>query len=484
MDRDFNRERTLLDAINRTVVNGVPIAEHSYMEDEAIWQSFQQFLVDAEIITYLKLGSFDAYREWDGALRAPSLKIAFTFAAVALGNLIGTLWLIIGRQKVLIFSVDKVSDRNTHSDFRIAPLYEALKDEHARYVECFHTVLGKSTFFNALTRLRPALYLEGIDALWYALRAVGISRQQPLRLESVSGTDDEKKFIAHVIRKYVALFPLIAFRTEFFEIVLKLSAVRLMIGVDDARHYHALVEACRRCTIRTVVLQHGGGHYSPYHPGWLGSPVFGGKRYLRADCLVVWSEYWVRVLKQLGSVYPQSSIVVGGAPSILEDPFAPKAVERVVVVPHETESNKGEVSEYLKALAACPDTSVYFKIRPDLTRESQCNKYERVPWGSIRVSEWLSEVPRPSVAVGAYSTFLYDMIAVEVPVLRMETSMEYGRTIVTEGLAGTLPLASVCASIEAAATTPHAILDERKKKLVSDLKLVATLRSIIRDALH
>lgn len=479
MDRDLRREQELLQLINRSVVNGTPIAEHSYMGDEALWQAFQQFLLDAEILEYLAGGSFATYVARDARLRKPSLKAAAMWAGVAVINLVGVAWLILSRREVLVFSVDKVSDRVTHSDFRIAPLYAALHAERVPFVECFHTVLTKSTFWNLGQRMRAALYLEGIDALWHAARAVGLVRDATMSIESAGGTDDERKFIEHVIRKYYALFPLIAFRTKFFELVLRFSAVRLMVGVDDARHYHALIEACRRRGVKSVVLQHGAGHYSQYHPGWLGSAVFGGKRYMRADVLVVWSEYWTRMLAEIHSVYPPSSIHVGGAPTVATHSFAPKIEKRVVLVPHETESNKVEVARYLVALASCPGAHLYFKVRSDLSQSSQCAEYGDMSWKNIHVVRLVSDIPRPDVVVGVYSTFLYDMIAVGIPVLRMETAMEYGSTLLSAGLVSTLPLNGLCDALAVAEATHQEILEARKKILNSELDLVTTLRGII-----
>jgi hypothetical protein len=476
-DRDFTYELGLLERINATEVNETPIAQWR-MNDVALWQSYQQFLFDADIQAFAKAGSFAEYQKQQKSYQGGRIK-RFLVSLLLIGvTLLASVWLILSRRKVLLFSVDKVSDKTSKSDFRIAPLYNALREEKVRFIECFHTSVGISFVKNLFTRGRLALYLEGIDALWYACRLFG--HQAPtLTFGSISGTEDEQQFIRYIIKKYVGVFPLLEFRISFFEKLLQHSAVRLVTGVDDARHYHALVEAAHRAGIPSMLLQHGGGHFTPYHPGWLSNPVFGNGRYMRADTLVVWSDYWKDELLRLGSVYPEESLIVGGLPQTLQNPFLPKLPNtKVILIPYETDAPKNVVAEYLNACTHCLNTEVYFKLRPDVARSTQLAPYGSVQWEKIHIETELKNIPAPTLVLGVYSTFLYDMVRLGIPIALMKTDMVSGQGMVRNALANELSLAKVCDAVLVDAE----VLLKRTKRLQSDKNLDQTLRGLLHTA--
>ena len=120
------------------------------------------------------------------------------------------------------------------------------------------------------------------------------------------------------------------------------------------------------------------------------------------------------------------------------------------------------------------------KLRPDYPRDEQLQEYAGTEMSAV-VS--LSELPaRPSLAVGTYSTFLYDMVAASVPVAILDTSLDYGRGMVENGLAEPLRKDDLCAALARLASTPEAILTARREQLTAPhASLDATLAHIAKD---
>lgn len=431
-------ERELFYRFKEAEVDGKPLTSYTIFGDTPLWHRFSQFIFDSDIKRFARAGSFKAYKKECDSFEKTKISALFVFLVVFLVNVIAFLVLFILRQRVLVFSVDKVSDKKTRGDFRLSGLYEVLKD--VSFIECFHTKIGKSFLSHLFARRRAGLYLEGIDGLWYAGR---IFRKKPsFEISGLSGSEDEVSFMRYTISKYLALKDMLLFRKKVLSLILKYSGVRLVIGIDDVRHYHELLEAARDNGVRSVLLQHG--HFTKYHLGWLGSEEYEGMRYVKADSLLVWSEYWKEELLRLGSVYKEKDIVVSGYPGKkVEVSFAPSIEKKVVLVPHETEAPLAEVHGYIKACVGC-GAKVYLKVRPDYEIKAQLAGYPDDIVDCVEVVSSLFEVPKPDVVLGVYSTFLYDMGLLGIPVGIMDTSMDYGEGMVINGVAKKVELNNVC----------------------------------------
>lgn len=484
MSRDLQYEKELVHRLNTVMVNGVPAALHTPIEGVSVWHTFQQFLLDSDVKLFARTRSFALYQE--EVQKLSRFRVRRTLSALVLLclQLGGLLVLVVGRPKVLVFGVDKVSDTAFTSDFRMHGLYKFLRTERIRFLECLHTIPGKQLVSNFLKRMRFALYVEAFDVLWYIGRAIS----QPLYsaphydIGAIHGTDDEVAFIRFTVKKYLAIQPLIAFRIRALAFVLKYSAVRTAFLIDDVRHYQALTEACRIRGIPTYALQHG--HYTKYHIGWLRSPDFGDLRLMCADVLLVWSEYWKNELVRLGSAYPEECLVVSGRDhggQILfknRDPH-----HRVLLVPHESESIKSNVSAFLKEAVLDPRTIAYLKLRPDMSRDEQLTSYGADLPPEVRVVDSLSDVPHPDVVAGVYSSFLYDMIERKIPILVIYGAMDFGEGIVQNRLGEWVKPGSVSESIEKMVHMTEEERDARARNLGSEANFADSLRSILRRVL-
>lgn len=447
-------ERELFYRFEEAIVDGKPLPSYTIFSDTPLWHRFSHFLFDSDIKRFARAGSYKAYKKECASFEKTKLSALFIFFIAFLVNVFAVVNLFIFRQKVLVFSVDKVSDKKTKGDFRLSGLYEALSG--TSFVECFHTSVGKSFISHLFYRKRVGLYLEGIDGLWYVARA--FRKNTSFHIEGLSGTEDEVAFMRYTIEKYFAVKNMLLFRKKVLAFILKYSGIRLVIGIDDVRHYHELLEAAKDNSIKTVLLQHG--HFTKYHVGWLASDAYAGMRYVKSDMLLVWSEYWKEELIRLNSVYKEKDILVSGYPSKkVNASFANSIKERVVLIPHETEAPLIEVYEYIKACALC--ARVYLKIRPDYSIKEQLSGYPSDLNEYVKVVSSLSEVPRPNAVLGVYSTFLYDIGLLGIPILYMETSMDYGEGMALNGIAEKVELRNVCTVLTKELVSPKARIDSK-----------------------
>lgn len=478
--RDMKYELALFRRMEGARVHGQSITDLGLYDGTTLWQRFHQTVFDGDVKRFARTKSFSSFLNEERQFHKP-LVFFLTSCVATLSNLITVCGAFVTHPRVLIFSVDKVSDQVTRSDFRLRAVYDVLSKNHVSYTECFHTLLGKSMLKNILSRKRLALYLEGFDWMYFLARPL-IEKKHELHIEGLSGTEDEVAFMSHTISKYVRIRDLMAFRRRMLVWFLRAAGVKAVVGIDDVRHYHEVLAAARACSIPSLMVQHG--HFTKYHVGWLGyQHAPDSMSYVAPDALLVWSNYWKQELLRLGSVFPSERIIEAGYPNTtVRAMFSPGREEEalIILVPHETESPKREVSEYIRRLAHLHGAVVYLKIRPDLTKEEQLATYDDEVQQLVRVVTSFSEMPVPSVACGVYTTLLYDMVREYIPTLVMQTNMDYGEGIVANGLADTLSLHTLEEDIRAAHALSNTERALRAERLGSPKSLENTLLDELR----
>ncbi len=109
-----------------------------------------------------------------------------------------------------------------------------------------------------------------------------------------------------------------------------------------------------------------------------------------------------------------------------------------MLIPYETDAPKLEVRQYIDNFIAQGKT-VYFKLRKDIPKEIQLNQYgftiENIPSNCIAIVDESEVLHKIDAVAGVYSTYLYDMLYLGVPVLILDTSMDYGLGMIAGGLA-------------------------------------------------
>lgn len=352
-------------------------------------------------------------------------------------SLVSLMLCMIRPRRALLFSVDKESGPH-RTDFRIGKVYARLRTHHTPFIEFFHTTVSVGSLKRMLLRFRPAFYLEGLD-WWYHIT------HKPGTTPELSGLETFSELEADIVRstvtKYVQARGLFEYRIRAVRRILKMCGVQIVLGVDDARHYHSLATASLELGIPFYAFQHA--HVTPYHVGWLGG--LGGRR-ARPSKMIVWNEYWKKEFETLGAVWPPDDLIVGGSPKhdvaatlCRGGPGSP------VVIPYETEAPKSAVQELVRELVAS-GVRVLYKLRPDVSHADQLAVLG-VEAKLVTPTTIIDEPVR--AVVGTYSTYLYDALAIGVPAVVLKTELRFAERLVASGLVVSAQLGSVGRALSA-----------------------------------
>lgn len=470
-DKDIPYAVDLYDRLlTQVTVDGRLLGEVLIRSRYNAWDVFSTQALFDDCATFSRTRSYDqvAHHYTQAIHGKLHLKAFFTGMGLWLMSKLAIVFLILGRQKVLVFSVDKESVPQYHADFRIGKIYQQLDVFEIGYVECFHTTLNRSVFGRAWRRKRVAVYLEGIDWLFFTLRAIRrvfMGRGPQLRVSGLdSFSDDEKKFVRALVQKYLSALPLVSFRIRVLSFALRLSGVALIVGIDDARQYHELSAAAQERNIPFYVYQHGVGHVTPYHRGWLRDNRLRGQR-MRPSDLVVWNDYWKQEFKSLGSLWEDEHLHIGGNAKAVKGSVLKKGTpDDPVLIPFEVDAPRDLLRKYVAALEAV-NVPVIFKLRPDVSVASQKKILEGVD-GSVT---YTTEVTQPiSAIVGMYSTLLYEAVGEGVPAGLLMSPVRYGERLVNNGLYTAITLATLDTDLMALKNLSEREIDKRKQVAVSE----------------
>ena len=420
--------------------------------------------------------------------RISRVTIALTALVVVAVSLISYGILVITRQHVLIFSGDRPTSPQG-GDFRLAGVYAFLAKAHIPYIEIFYTTLSRLFFKHLATRGRPAMYLEAVDAV-----ARLVVRRGARDVEAYIATLDlgvfgeDAEVLRSMLRSTVRRVPLSLFRIRALAALLRPTAVRALLTIDNVRHYHELVAACKKVGIHTYAFQHG--QFGKYQVGWLQAAREPGN-IVKPEKLVVWSEYWRDELTRLGTYFTPGELFVGGQASGGTHESLPPREGRGqgrggrVLVPFETDISRDEVLAYMAVLRQLPDTSIYFKPRADRSLKDQLATYGLVEKEVAVITDTRHALTETDVVLGSKSTFLYDAIAYGKPVVFIKTVMDHAAALATRGLVSEARTPTdLPRALAEAARTPQAKLERRKERLVGGtiIPLEATLHTFLVEA--
>lgn len=448
-----------------------------------LWHCFAQSAFMDDCVAFSRTKRFadvaDGYRSAHGG--GMSLSYFLMGGIAFLITLVAWLKIRFGKKRVLIYSVDRATG-TYHADFRIERIYRELEARHVPYTEVFHTIIGRGFWQNLIARRRAAVYLEGIEWLFYLVRMLkraGVGRAAALTVAGLENfTNDERLFAEALIQKYVSVAPLLRFRTDYLTHILTGSSVATALSIDDMRHDHEIMIAARRANIASYAFQHG--QFTPYHIGWIATEAYHGE-YARADRLVVWNEYWRNELIALNAVWSADRIDVGGSPKDLTAlKIMHSADSPLVLIPYEIHAPTETLKRFLESLKACGMEPV-IKLRPDKSTSGQLERFGDVG-KDIRTVTDLADLHEPVACVaGTSSTFLYDAAGSGVPVGLVVTPLKYAKRMVENGLADAVPPGDPCSALKRLAALPESEIAGRQSVLAPADYFADTIGSILKS---
>jgi hypothetical protein len=345
---------------------------------------------------------------------------------------------IAGRD-TLFYIIDHVSP-GLRQDFRFTPLYRELDRSGFRYAEYAHTLSPYQALKNFFRRGRPVFFLEAAD-FWAQL--AGERPVVPAVEIPVQGSDILED------RALRALVPVVmegcaqsVARQRMLKRALRFQRVRRALIFDDNRHNHELVAACISLGIPVLGFQHG--VFNKFHAGLMAYGFSGARRHA-FDRYGVWSGLFRDRLLRDTALYTSDQVFVAGpvrppdvstsSPDRPKKESGPGGTIRVLVV-SEPLARKHEVAAFLQTLLKDPRFELYLKLRPGESEKSleeyslPASRVHLLQTGTVY--EAFAQV---DVAVGSYSSVLYEAALTGIPIVWMKTTRAYGRELVEEGIA-------------------------------------------------
>jgi len=361
----------------------------------------------------------------------------------------------LARRDTVFFIVDHVSPGLRH-DFRFAPLYREFDRLGFRYAEYAHTLLPRQALGNFVRRRRPVFFLESSDvwARWTGQRITAPVVSNPF--EKAAPASDprngppaanglEDRALWALVTTVLESCALSIARQRILKRGLQFQRAQRAVIFDDNRHNHELVAACLSLGIPVLGFQHG--VFNKFHAGLMAFGFSGGRPHA-FDRYGVWSDLFRERLLRDSTLYGPDRVFVSGPVRPPEETStrqtgrhpadgATRSTKGIrVLVVSEPLARKQEVAPFLRALLRDPQFELCLKLRPGESDRSL--KEYGLPAERVRllqtgtVYEALEQV---DVAVGTYSTVLYEAVLAMVPIVWMKTSRAYGCELVEEHLA-------------------------------------------------
>ena len=477
----FKYALDFLKRLNALHYQGRPVSQQTIFGEYNVWIFFQNRIFFNELREFAKDKQVPVEFKSSLRVRLQNFVLA-TFALLV--SLLGVLSMILLGKRTLVYSIDRTNSKVLWNDARMDPVYQYLKSSKASFMECFHTTFDLDFVKRLFARRRWGIYIKSIDTMFGLLNFFGFIKRSHVDIGDVdwsSFAPEERAYAKWLLHKYLSSIDLAVFRVRVLRKILSWAKIETLLTIDNTRDYWELILATKMNNIKSYAFQHG--HFTKYHVGWLDDGSFGGK-IVCPDGLFVWSDFWKQELLRLGTYFPEEAIEVGGLKnSLLANP--PKTHHELigVLIPYEVDSDKLEMKKYIDSLLACGGVKIFFKLRTDLDAERQMSEYHlniRYHPDLLFVSDVSKHLSDIDVVAGTYSTFLYDMVAYEKPVVLLETSSDFGEGLVVNGLADSLSLDNVCDRIREVASTDKSVLRARKERLfgANPLLMYDTVRNL------
>lgn len=405
-----------------------------------------------------------AHRSKSGVGRSELSLVSSSLQALIRGRL--------QRSDTAFYAIDVVSP-GLQYDFRLQPLYDALKKRRYRYVEYVHITDAALAVETRKKRGRDAVYYEVIGDLMG-----GPAVSLPADVALVAGCDLDpfglhRDVVARCVQWMLAWSRSSILQVRLLKRLLRIQGACRAIVLDDSRHAQELVVACK--SLRIPVLSYMHGLLNRYHPGLMAYGSEGARRHT-ADLYGLWSEYFRRRVT-CGDLYDESNTFVCGPlrqptraelSALARRPRGEQGSIRVLVV-SEPRTPPDEVAPYLRALLTDVRIRVAVKTRPGEARPYACRglgeaemaQINLVPGGTV-----FEAFADADVVIAAYSSVLYEAAMALLPIVHLSTSFSYGKDIATDGLAVSAESPrQICAAVRDAAGESDSTLKARRERI-------------------
>jgi len=236
------------------------------------------------------------------------------------------------------------------------------------------------------------------------------------------------KYTNQIINKHVTSY---YSHTKLFEHL----NYSFFIGIDDTTTVYPLLYASSDNSINSLGIQHG--IYVSRHEDYI---MNGIQNYKWFDNVIVWGEYWKRLIQKHSNLFDDSfHLVASNKHSYEYKQPAPQGDKRVVLIPYEFLADTIIIGEYIKKFID-QGFDVHFKIRPGPGEsiKAQLHAYFLGSYlEKITIIEEISydQMSCVSAIAGTQTTLLLDLLPFQKPIFILDTPFNFMLDIVEDGLA-------------------------------------------------
>ncbi len=233
-------------------------------------------------------------------------------------------------------------------------------------------------------------------------------------------------YVKNIISKHIRTF-------STYSLVAKKLDYRLFFGIDDANHIYPFLYAVQDAGIPTLGFQHG-THVKRHEPYYM----HGIDRYRWYDNVLVWGEYWRRIILKHSKLFDESFHLLSSNKNNYDYTRLEKTVsEKTVLVPYEFLTDTIKVGEYIKKLIK-KGFVVYFKPRADEMIQDQIKAYylgEHECQLKILPQITAEAMAQIDVIAGTATALLFDLLPYNKPIWIFETPFRLMYDMVEDGYA-------------------------------------------------
>ncbi len=377
-----------------------------------------------ESVTVVHRAPKNILRSWRRWLGTPLVAMAVVASWLA------AWWFRARGRAVAVYTVDIVSPGLRH-DFRIDPIYRELERRELSYGEFVHSLGGVGAVQNFFRRRRLSIDMQAM-AMLEAHPAVDMSLAASIRVGDMPV--DRARFFCALAREGCRASSEAVRRYRALRRLVRLHRPRFALVLDDSRHAHELVAACRSEGVYVVSYQHGA--FNRYSVGLMTYGFLDGKPH-RANAYGLWSDYFRQRLLRDSRLYDASTTFVCGmlrspGPDVEAKDRSPEGRVRVLVV---SESERTE--EVVPFVAQLLDREAYevtLKLRPGEQVPTPWRPLLELGLGTSKQSVY-DAVRDCDVVLGTYSSVLYEAAFLLKPLVVVKTTAPVGDELVQESLA-------------------------------------------------
>ena len=361
----------------------------------------------------------------------------FQIAGILLNNILASVLTRVTGTKVTVFGT--IPDA-TGANFRLRDLYAELDSRGIRFIHSFGFSGFKAYFRHLLKYRRFCFYSPHSARIYTALGGAAVEYPR-VDLRDAGLATHEAAALERLIRHFQTHIESNMRLQGLIRLCLRMSGLEYVVGIDDHNALVGLLPACKAEGVETIAMQTG--PFRKLNLGWI-CPGIPREHCTGYDRLLVWSEYWKQLLAGISNVYSPGNLEACGfirpqSLTLARHPQGPSATPVHLLYAWEFLAEPTEVSAYLTALID-HGVEVHFKLRPDTPDDVQLRHLPREKLHLIRTFE-PDSLSKFDVCGGTFTTVMYELYHLGLPLWYFPMSHDYGDFIVRDGIAEEITLA-------------------------------------------